>query len=304
MISENIILSKNFVWTDIERLQRMDFNFVEREFKIPRIYLQGSISPEHLPKYEKTQNGYFFLIRLYDTTSSREDITIQTLTNKLAIFIIDHNFVTIHSDLIVPLKKFTDMRRGPGLPTDARKLVHQLMRISVLSFEEGLFELQKEYEEFEREVISKETGTLSNTRVYEFRRKLYVVQGIIHLIRQTLYNSKEFWGEEDFLQHDIQENIDQLNFRFQGLSHNFDQLFALHLSMNEKRSNDVMKVLTVFASVMLPLTFIASFYGMNFEQLPGIHTTTGFVGALLIMATTTFVTVWFFNRKKWFRSSM
>lgn len=173
-----------------------------------------------------------------------------------------------------------------------------------MSFEEALGELQRNYEEFEKEVLSREAGYLSNTRVYEFRRRLYVIQGVLYLIHQALYNSREFWEDQIILQHDIQENIDQLNFRIQGLSQNFDQLFTLHLSMNEKRNNDVMKILTVFASILLLLTFIASFYGMNFKHLPGIDTTTGFVGALLVMATTTFITIWFFSKKKWFQSSV
>lgn len=75
---------------------------------LPRLFLQDCIRPDQLPKYEKTTEGYFFLIRLYDGTTNPDEFTVQKLTNKLAIFISDNSLVTIHSDLIVPLKKFTD----------------------------------------------------------------------------------------------------------------------------------------------------------------------------------------------------
>lgn len=301
MIVENIVITKDFSWIDIEDPQDPDYNVIEDEFDLPPLLVQDCMRAEQLPKYEKTQKSYFFLVRMYDPSCHENDITIQKLTNKLAIFISGNWVITIHSERIFPLFKFAEMGDRQGFPQDVRRLVHQLFRITIMSFEDILQILQKRYEEFEEKVLSEEVGGLRNTMVYEFRRKLFVIKGILQLTQHSLYNSRDFWGESGSMQQDIKENIDQLYFRLDALSHNFDQLFALHLSINEKRSNEVMKVLTVFASLMLPLTFIASFYGMNFDHLPGARTTTGFVGVVLIMITTTFITIWFFYKQRWFK---
>lgn len=301
MITENIIVSKEFTWIDIEGPHRPDYEFIEEEFCLPPLLVQDCMRPEQLPKFEKTQRNFFFMVRIYDPASHGNDITIQRLTNKVAIFISENRVVTIHSERIFPLAKFAEMKDREGFPQDVKRLTHQIFRIAIMAYEDLLFDLQERYEKVEQEVLSKETEGLSNTMVYEFRRKIFVIKGILQLTQHSLNNSRDFWGDSSSLQQDIKENIDQLYFRLDALSHNFDQLFALYLSMNEQRSNEVMKVLTVFASLMLPLTFISSFYGMNFDQLPGVHTTPGFVGVIVIMVTTTFVTIWFFNKRRWFK---
>ena len=304
MIAENIVLSSQFTWSDIEAPLKSELAYVSEEFEIPSMLLMDGVRPGHLPKFEFSQGCSFFLLRFYDPEDKVADITAQKMTSKLAVYIRGKSVVSIHQRQLLPLRRFTETRASAEFPDHPRALVHQLFRLGVLSLEDALSELQLDYEAFERFVLSKTVGSLSNTKVYEFRRRLYVIKGIVQLTRQSLHSSREFWGEEQTLQQDIRENLDQLYFKLDGVGQSFDQLFALNLSFNEQKNNDVMKVLTVFASVMLPLTFIASFYGMNFDHLPGLHTTRGFVGALLIMATTTFVTIWYFARKRWLSPSV
>jgi magnesium transporter len=83
---------------------------------------------------------------------------------------------------------------------------------------------------------------------------------------------------------------------------NFVDLYISSLSM---RTNEIMRVLTVIASIFIPLTFIASLYGMNFDpqaspwNMPELHFFYGYPMALLLMALVAFGMVWFFRRNKW-----
>jgi magnesium transporter len=304
MIAENIVLSSQLTWTDIETPHPGDVPFLTTEFDLPPMLVTDSQRPGHLPKFEQNKDVSFFLLRFYDNKKWKNDISTQHATSKLAIFIQGEKVVTVHLKVLMPIRKFSEQRKLPEFPQNPRDLVYQIFRLCVSSYDEAILHLQADYETFERLVLAHEPGTLSNTMVYEFRRKLYILRGIIQLMQQALYHSRVFWGEQSTLQQDLKEGLDQVLFKLDSLGQNFDQLFSLYLSINEQRNNDVMKVLTVFASIMLPLTFIASFYGMNFEYIPGLHTTTGFVGAILIMITTTFITIWYFSRKKWFKLSM
>jgi magnesium transporter len=74
----------------------------------------------------------------------------------------------------------------------------------------------------------------------------------------------------------------------------------LHVALNDQRANDVMKILTVFSSILLPLNFIASFYGMNFEHLPGLHSTSAVAILSFVMLVITIMAGWYFKRKGWF----
>jgi magnesium transporter len=65
------------------------------------------------------------------------------------------------------------------------------------------------------------------------------------------------------------------------------------------KMNEVMKVLTIIATIFIPLTFIAGIYGMNFEYMPELKLKFGYFAVWGLMALTAAVMVIFFKRKKW-----
>lgn len=76
-------------------------------------------------------------------------------------------------------------------------------------------------------------------------------------------------------------------------------LLDLYLSNINLRMNEIMKVLTIVATLFVPLTFIASVYGMNFEYMPELHNPWGYYIILGLMGVTALVMLAFFRRKKW-----
>jgi magnesium transporter len=65
------------------------------------------------------------------------------------------------------------------------------------------------------------------------------------------------------------------------------------------RTNEIMKVLTIFSAIMLPLTLIAGIYGMNFALLPELHWKYGYWYALGLMGITAAVMLIWFRRRGW-----
>ena len=78
-------------------------------------------------------------------------------------------------------------------------------------------------------------------------------------------------------------------------------LMEVYLSSISQRTNEVMKVLTIIATVFIPLTFIVGVYGMNFEHMPELHWAWGYPGVWITMALLTAVQLFFMWRKGWFR---
>jgi magnesium transporter len=76
-------------------------------------------------------------------------------------------------------------------------------------------------------------------------------------------------------------------------------LLELHVAMVSNRLNQVIKVLTVIATIMLPLTVITGYYGMNF-RLPEFAWRWGWLYALGLLAVTAFGTWWYLKRRRWF----
>ena len=75
-----------------------------------------------------------------------------------------------------------------------------------------------------------------------------------------------------------------------------------YLSVQSNRMNEIMKTLTLMSTVMLPITFIAGVYGMNFENMPELKTSWGYPLVLLLMAATVVGALVWFRQKGWIGS--
>ncbi len=73
----------------------------------------------------------------------------------------------------------------------------------------------------------------------------------------------------------------------------------LYMSFAAQKTNDVMKVLTIFSVFFMPLTFIVGIYGMNFEFMPELKQKWGYPIVLIVMAIVTGVIYQWFRKKKW-----
>ncbi len=76
-------------------------------------------------------------------------------------------------------------------------------------------------------------------------------------------------------------------------------MLDIYLSNINIRTNDIMKVLTIVATIFVPLTFICSLYGMNFDYMPELHYRWSYPLVLCFMAIVAIGMLLFFRRKKW-----
>jgi len=72
-----------------------------------------------------------------------------------------------------------------------------------------------------------------------------------------------------------------------------------YLSSVSNRMNEVMKVLTIFASIFIPLTFFAGIYGMNFDYMPELHWRWSYPTLLSVMFVATLGMLVYFRKRKW-----
>lgn len=77
-------------------------------------------------------------------------------------------------------------------------------------------------------------------------------------------------------------------------------LMDMYMTTISNKMNEVMKVLTIMASIFIPLTFLAGIYGMNFEYMPELQVKNGYFYLLGLMVLVFFGMVWYFKKKKWF----
>ena len=74
----------------------------------------------------------------------------------------------------------------------------------------------------------------------------------------------------------------------------------VYLSSTSNRTNEIMKVLTIFSAIFIPLTFFAGVYGMNFKYMPELEWRWGYPLIWLVMVGVSALMLIAFKRKKWF----
>lgn len=92
------------------------------------------------------------------------------------------------------------------------------------------------------------------------------------------------------------ELLDQADYDLVSL----DSVSNFHFAAQGQRMNEIMKTLTVFSVIFMPLTFIVGVYGMNFDNMPELHTQNGYYVVIAVMVITIILMVIYFKKKDWF----
>ncbi len=98
---------------------------------------------------------------------------------------------------------------------------------------------------------------------------------------------------------DLAEHFVRVVDRTEGFRDQLSAIAETYRAIQGQRLNEVMKLLTILSTIMLPLTFIAGVYGMNFDAMPELHWKHGYAFALATMTATAAALVAFFRRRGW-----
>lgn len=306
-MKKNIIDFETFKWIDIVEPKKDDLKNLVSEFQLEDRIILNAMDPEHLPKYEKTPNALIVFLRLADTTKKSNTINIQELTTKITIIIKDNLLISLHR----PDHDFIkSLRESSSKDIKILDLSKQLVEKSIKSFDDPIIKLEDRLEELENKIHK---GTKNKNLLKEgfnIKRKLLAFKKIIKFYIETFHyidTHPEFgWPKITGLI----EYADRLNYYLDDAIENVSGLMSMYLSIeafktNEAsfKTNEIMKVLTVFSLFFLPLNFLAGVYGMNFDYMPELKHPQGYFVVLFIMAAISITTFIWVYRKGWIRET-
>lgn len=155
-------------------------------------------------------------------------------------------------------------------------------------------------------------GELLTHPTQDLLQQVHQLKGQLNFLRKTVWSMRELAGNllhsesplinDDmtvFLR-DLYDHALQVQDTVESYREAASGLIDLYMSSVSQRMNEVMQVLTIMASIFIPLTFIAGIYGMNFEIMPELKWRYGYPLALGLMLLCMIGMLWFFKRKKWF----
>ena len=149
----------------------------------------------------------------------------------------------------------------------------------------------------------KEVGKPNFTaRLEERKQQLFTIKKAVSSLRDTLLKAENVTLTElsfSYFSELKEQAINMMNDIYYEL-HKLDSTTNLIFSVQGHRLNEIMKTLTIFSVIFIPLTFMAGIYGMNFERMPELSWQNGYFYLLGLMLVVAGFSVWIMKRNKWF----
>jgi len=141
-------------------------------------------------------------------------------------------------------------------------------------------------------------------QIHQLKRELLLLRKPIWPMRDVLNNfqrteSKLVEKDTRIFLRDIYDHIIQITDTIDNFRELVSGLLDIYLSNVSNRMNEVMKVLTIIATIFIPLTFLAGIYGMNFQYMPELTWRWGYFAVWAIMVVVGIIMFGFFKKKKW-----
>lgn len=281
---------KLFEWIDICHPEAEDLNQIAQTYHLDYFQIKDSLDVGHLPKFEKLPTYNFLILRGYTAKEQDRVTNVNELSNKIAFFYNQDKIITIHRSEFDFLHRITvDFEQSSDLLI---YIVHKLMQTFVAPSQI----LSREIDDIEHAIFIKHDSKISMEDLYFQKTETRIAKKLL-VITQNIINQIEVNEKSKTALQDIKDQLVSLILVFDEVSEDANNLLNTYLSVNTQKSNDVMKLLTIFSAFFLPLTFIAGIYGMNFEHMPELKWPAGYFFTLGLMLAVAIIIYLWFRRK-------
>lgn len=281
----------NFKWIDICEPDKQSLDKIAKDYQLDYFQIKDSLELGHLPKFEKQPKYNFLILRAFTSTIEEGATTISDLSNKIAFFYNDNKIITIHRSKFNFLNTLSNHYKKP------EEILIYLIHKMVETYQQPLNELDEKIAQIEKTIFLKDNSKVSLEDLYFLKTQTRITKKLLQIF-QNVTNQVEVSEEFKTALQDIKDKLLSLILNYDEVLENSNNLLNTYLSVNAQKSNDVMKLLTVFSAFFLPLTFIAGIYGMNFDNMPELKMKFGYFATLGIMIIVAIIIYLWFRRKR------
>lgn len=274
-----------------------------REQGFHPLAIEDTFTLYHQPRVEEYGDHLFVIVRGIDFNSDQAVGELQTL--KLAAFLRTNLLITIHR---AGLRSVRAVRArveesGRAMHGGVVQVLWSICDEMIDLYFPIVDEIGVQMEKLEQEVLDDAEREDLQT-ILDMRRKLGVLRRTMlphRAVFSHLANSRDalFDATASLNFRDTLENVLRLTDAIDQQRDQLSNVKDTYLSVVSQRTNEIMKVLTLFSAIMLPLTFIAGVYGMNFENMPELQSRYGYFAVLAVMIVVAIGMVTWFRRRNW-----
>ncbi len=272
-------------------------------FGIHRLVTEDLMSIVQRPKVEDYGDYLFIVLKMlaYDESSGNvvpEQVGLVVGRNYLLSF-----QEGIKGDVFHLIRERLRAGRGRIRKAGVDYLAYSLLDAIVDGYFLTLEKIGGQIDLLEEEVVSSPGGPVLE-KLYRVKRELLFLHKAVWPLREVIASlarrDSAFISEATtpYLR-DVYDHLIQVIDTIEIYREILTELLGTHLSAVSNRLNQIMKVLTVIATIFMPLTFLAGVYGMNFKFMPELEWKYGYLFTWIVMASIGIGMLFYFKRKKW-----
>ena len=296
-----LLKSKTVTWIDIAGLHDVELiRDTGEKFDIHPLVMEDILNTEQRPKVQDLDDYLFVVMRMIRPSGDSFQSEQVTFILKDQCLI---TFQEQRGDVFESIRERIRSRTGRIRTSRADYLLYALLDAIVDAYFPYLESLSESLDESE-EQITKSSDLVPLTDLHAKKRELIAIRNIVWPARDVVNtlaraDSRVIVESTNLYLRDVYDHLIQIIETVESLRDVVSGLVELYLSASGHRMNEVMKVLTIIATIFIPLTFIAGVYGMNFAHMPELAYRWAYPAALGVMAVVAIVMVVFFKRRKW-----
>jgi magnesium transporter len=297
-ISNCTIKDTTITWIDAVDPTSEELSSISTKYNLNSYALMDCLDPDHLPKFEEHNNTHFLIIRVVNENKEKLQ-TVQSLSCKIAIFYNESFIITVHRTAQPLISAIKETYVNTGKVKTSTGIVIHIVHDALHSFEQPAINLSNEIDGYESKLfLKKNIPTDMIEAIYYLKNRAGLYKKLL-LLSNEVVNSIRAEGEEAPALRDVHDLHTKLLMLNDQVQEDAKELLNIYLSLSARKTNDVMKVLTVFSVFFMPLTFIAGIYGMNFKFMPELNYYWAYPVTLFVMVAVSIIIFLWFKRKKW-----
>ncbi|MEO6287778.1 MAG: CorA family divalent cation transporter [Dyadobacter sp.] len=287
-----------FEWLDLLDPNDEELKSITEKYDLHESSIKDWLQTDHLPKYEDVGSYTFIIFRIHAECVSAEADTVTELTDKVAIFMNAQTVVTLHKKPWSGPESIKDKQITQHECKNTHHLVNEIVKSCLATFDGPSAKLTRDIEYYEENMFLKNRKASLLEGLYYLRRKVEVTRRII-MLSHDIIEKMDAPNHSNTFTRDTRDLYVRLSNIYDTLFENMNQLVMIYFSISSQRTNEIVRVLTVFSVFFMPLTFIVGIYGMNFDYMPELRLRLGYPGVMIVMGAITLgIYVWF-KRRGW-----
>ena len=273
------------------------------------LVVEDIVNTEQRPKLDEYEDHIFGVFKMLYLTEERsmvkEHVAIVLMKDRVYLY------QEVEDDVFNGVRQRIEQKSGRIRSRGADYLFFALLDALIDNYfivlermGEQIEELQEDRMDLLEEEVYAAPDNQTAAKIQQIRKEILNLRGWIGPVRELINRLIE--AQSNLISKDtrifLRDILDHANELHETLHIQREMAFSLmdmYMSSVSNRMNEVMKVLTIMASIFIPLTFIAGIYGMNFTNMPELQWDYGYFAALGIMLVLFVIMLMFFKRKGW-----